>query len=345
MPFGLVGNHAACTLAGEGGANRVVIAFRTTPLDTGVMRCRGCGAVKPLSAFEPRADGKWGRRRRCRKCRQPVYRRYERKRHDRDCIALENRIATMPEGPQFDGLARNVLDRKQLRFVRALASRLKAGSYQLDAQGGAIIPPTLKPWADRLDHRQAESFCRHKLGLPRLPPQRRSPYPTFAEMARATLKRFRAEFRLKQRALRNENRNWNHRPAADPLEHDPWPGDDLWPGEFDERPAQASGGHGWSYEDERRLKAAAEYAARFDRSTHDVPDDPPVESRILEETYFDRVMAMPPPASSDYRSAPVATNRRMTNDEIISAVASGRLTIEEASAILVQLTPGLEHET
>jgi hypothetical protein len=35
----------------------------------------------------------------------------------------------------------------------------------------------------------------------------------------------------------------------------------------------------------------------------------------------------------------------MTNAEILSALASGRLTIEEAAAILVQLGPGLDHET
>ena len=275
-----------------------MIAFRKSPLDTGMLVCRGCFQSRPLGDFEPRKDSVYGVRRRCRVCRRPQHERSERKRAEQRYAALESRIATAPEGPELDAYARELLDRGGLRLTRAVACRLKAGSYELDADGRPIIPPAVKCWADRLDFRQAESFCRRKLGLPRRPPQRRSPYPTFAEMARATLKRFRAEFRLKQRLLRSENRNWSHRPAADPLEHDPWPGDDLWPGELDERPAPASGsrtGRSWTYEDERRFKADAEYAARFHRLTDGAPDHPN-QSRTLEEIEYERTMDIPPPA-------------------------------------------------
>jgi hypothetical protein len=305
--------------------------------------CRGCFQSRPLGDFEPRKDSVYGVRRRCRACRRPQHERSERKRAEQRYAALESRIASAPEGPEFDAVARKMLDRGQLRFTRAVACRLRAGSYALGAEGQPIIPPTLKPWADRLDHRQAESFCRHKLGLPRLPAQRRSPYPTFAEFARAELKRHAAEWRLKQRALRNGNRSSNHHRAADPLEHDPWPGDDLWPGEFDERSAPASRsrtGHGWSYEDERRLKAEAENAARFDGSTEDVPDRP-ADSRTMEQIHIDRLMAMPSPAAPDWRPdqspfsyrAAGAAGPAMTGEEILSALEAGQLTIEDAYAM------------
>ena len=178
-------------------------------------------------------------------CRRPQHERSERKRAEQRYAALERRIAIAPEGPELDAIARNVLSRGQLRFTRAVAMRLKAGSYELDAEGRAIIPPTLKPWADRLDVRQAESFCRHKLGLPRLPARRRYSGPaTFAETARAIFRRFRADERLRKQQLR--------RTAA--LE------DDLWPSEFDERPApneENRTGYRWTFEDERRFKADA----------------------------------------------------------------------------------------
>ena len=215
--------------------------------------------------------------------------------------------------------------------------RLKAGSYELDAEGRPIIPPTLKLWADRLDVRQAESFCRHKLGLPRLPARRRYSGPTFAETARAIFRRFRADERLRKQQLR--------RTAA--LE------DDLWPSEFDERPApneENRTGYRWTFEDERRFKADAEREALPDESTEE-PGDRPAEGRTIEELEYERIMAIPPPAplwpAIDNAPSPHAdrqeacratgagaTSRPMTNAEIISAVAIGKLSIEEAAALL-----------
>jgi hypothetical protein len=185
-----------------------VIALAKTPLDTGVMRCRKCWALRPLSAFEPRSNGRWQRRRKCRRCRQSIYRRYEAKRRERRRVAVENRIAGA-EGPQLEALAARILDPRndrhhQLRFVRALACRLKAGPRTLDAQGesailadaegktllklrGRIPSPqsALKHWADRLDFHQAEVFCRRELGLPPLPVQ---PRPLAHARARALVR-------------------------------------------------------------------------------------------------------------------------------------------------------------
>ncbi len=246
-----------------------MIALRNGPLETGVMKCWKCWGDFPLDAFEPMAGGRYGRRRTCRRCRQPVYERYERKRRERRCLALERRIATMPAGPELDILARKVLDGKVLRHVRALACRLKAGTYQLDAEGRPIIPSTLKPWADRLNVRQAESFCRRKLGLPRLPGVRRSPYPTFAEIVRASLKRFRAEGRLRQQQRRIDSPDVESRP-----------------------------GRGWTIEDERRHRAQLDREARFDRDEepdHQFSLEDTGTSRTMQELYFEQVMSAPPP--------------------------------------------------
>ncbi len=264
-----------------------MIAFRKSPLATGVMKCWKCWRDFPLDAFEPMTGGRYGLRRTCRRCRQPVYQRYERKRRERKAVAFENRIATVPAGPEFDTLARNVLSGQQLRFIRALACRLKAGTYERDAEGQPIIPTTFKPWADRLNLHQADAFCRRKLGLPRLPARRRSPYPTAAELIRASLKRHRTAGQLRQQ----------QRPI-EPQHDAPWPEDDLWPPDLDERstPDVESGtGQRWTIEDERRYKAQLERDARSDESC-DEPPDYQSPGRTREEIYFEMVMAVPPPA-------------------------------------------------
>jgi hypothetical protein len=153
-----------------------VRAFGNNPLTTGMLRCRGtrgkpcpCSRPQPVSAFEPRADSVYGIRRQCRDCRQPTKRRYETK---RPRLRLERLIASV-EGPELEALGREVLDSKKLRFIQALACRLRAGTYELDTKGRPIIPPTLKAWADRLGYHRAEVFCRRELGLPDLPAQKR----------------------------------------------------------------------------------------------------------------------------------------------------------------------------
>jgi hypothetical protein len=152
-----------------------VIAI-STPLETGTLVCRGCSKRRELSAFEPVSDGKWGVRRKCRDCRQPIYERYERKRREQRreqwAARLEARIATVPAGPELAALAKWILTcDKSVRILHALACRLKAGPSELDAEGRPIIESALKLWAYSLDRRKAEFFCRRELGLPRLPVQ------------------------------------------------------------------------------------------------------------------------------------------------------------------------------
>ena len=152
-----------------------MIAFRKSPRETGILVCRGkrCpsgGRPQPISAFEPRADSLYGRRRLCRECRRPIYQRYESRRRD---LRLERHIATVPAGPELKALGKEVLNSNELRFILALTCRLEAGTYERDARGRPIIPATLKAWADRLGYHRAEVFCRRELDLPDLPAQKR----------------------------------------------------------------------------------------------------------------------------------------------------------------------------
>jgi hypothetical protein len=112
----------------------------------------------------------------------------------------------VPAGPELDALGKEVLNSKQLRFIQALACRLKARTYELDTKGRPIIPPTLKAWADRLGYHRAEVFCRRELGLPPLPAQRRIFGAASAErrfcfaVLREIPKQIKAEIRAKKQA-------------------------------------------------------------------------------------------------------------------------------------------------
>ncbi len=273
-----------------------MIAFRKSPLESGVITCRGCFRPLPLKDFEPRKDSVYGIRRRCRACRRPQHERSERKRAEQRYAALESRIATVPEGPEFDNLARNVLQWKQLRYLRALACRLKAGNYEIDAEGRPIIPPALKPWADRLDFRQAESFCRRKLGLPRLPVEERQ----FRDKSRAAAKQIIEWFE----AARRRPSPLKHLRRADPIDDDgPWSDDDLLPDndwlDVDDSPAtedvKSRTGHRWTIEDERRSKAELEREARFEEP-RDEDQEREGAGRTFEDLYIERLMSVPPPA-------------------------------------------------
>jgi hypothetical protein len=282
-----------------------VIALGKTPLDTGVMRCRKCWALRPLSAFEPRSNGRWQRRRKCRRCRQSVYRRYEAKRRERRRVAVENRIAGA-EGPQLEALAARILDPRnnrhhQLRFVRALACRLKAGPLGAEGETATVADagkspskfpksPTLKHWSERLDFHQAEVFCRRELGLPPLPVQ---PRPLANARARALV---RIGYTLiNQSKARRRAERWAE-----------------------------------------RLQTSAQTLRSPRRADQDLHPGPLPERRPTIADDSSRSLSLPPQTT---------TGPAMTNAEILSALASGRLTIEEAAAILVQLGPGLDHET
>jgi hypothetical protein len=205
------------------------------------------------------------------------------------------------EGPELQALAAKVLTRKvpnpygHIRFVRALARRLKLLAYERRREKAAQVsgplsttvdtvpngrqarklaqftPAGLVAWANRLDFHQLETFCRRELGLPRLPVQPRpisavnGQAREFVQFARALIQRSRAEHRAKRRA-----------------ERDGWA----------EAVRQESGQHRWTVEDERRFESLRESA---DDEDDECRGDRPDDHSIVEDIERERLHAVPRP--------------------------------------------------
>jgi hypothetical protein len=275
-----------------------VIAIKS-PLETGMLVCRGCFQRRELSAFIPVAGRKYGVRRRCRVCCQPIRERWNQRRREKRAAQLEALIATATDGPQLDAAAKRVFryHRDSAPAFRALACRLKAGPFQLDAMGRPIVPPALKLWANSLECRKAEFFCRRKLGLPRLPVQERQfSDPNYRE-DRARSERLigfmRAVGRQATQADRLRRRFETRGDSA-------WAEDDDWLREFDERPASAAREikkptSRWTIEDERRLKRRL----ALQEADDDYDDEPQrceeASGPSMAEMEMARILAIPPP--------------------------------------------------